>query len=249
MPTFSADGQWIYFIRIRRGRGKFPTGGFQSRSWYDLDDARAHPDEARRIRRASGSSPARYVRAARPGSTGCASPSRARTARRSRSISDGPNPLQSDIVLHPFAIASKKLTSLNLPESLHLGHQDPAWRPDGKYLLYVKNGRELTRGAPQIFRYEPATKKTRGADRARLHRPGVLAGRARGSRRRRPTRSGPTSRSSTTPARRSSGSPTTPTPSRRSGRRPGTRSRSSTSRARSSTSGWRSSTRRPGAGP
>jgi Tol biopolymer transport system component len=76
-------------------------------------------------------------------------------------VSDGPNPLQSDIVLHSFSIASKKLTSLNLPESLHLGHQDPAWRPDGRYLLYVKNGRELTRGAPQIYRYEPATKKTR----------------------------------------------------------------------------------------
>jgi Periplasmic component of the Tol biopolymer transport system len=85
-------------------------------------------------------------------------------------ISDGPNPLQNDIVLHTFNIASKKLTSLNLPESLHLGHQDPAWRPDGRYLLYVKNGREATRGAPQIYRYELATKKTKA-----LTGPGYLA--------------------------------------------------------------------------
>ncbi len=85
-------------------------------------------------------------------------------------ISDGPNPLQSDIVLHTFGIASKKLTSLNLPNSLHLGHQDPAWRSDGRFLLYVRNGRELTRGAPQIFRYEPATKKTRA-----LTGPGYVA--------------------------------------------------------------------------
>jgi Tol biopolymer transport system component len=85
-------------------------------------------------------------------------------------VSDGPNPLQSDIVLHTYGIASKKLTSLNLPETSHLGHQDPAWRPDGRFLLYVKNGRELTRGAPQIFRYEVATKKTRA-----LTGPGYIA--------------------------------------------------------------------------
>jgi Tol biopolymer transport system component len=76
-------------------------------------------------------------------------------------ISDGPNPLQSDIVLQSYDVAAKTLTSLNLAESLHLGHQDPAWRPDGKLLLYVRNGRELTRGAPEIFRYDPKTKATK----------------------------------------------------------------------------------------
>src|SRR5256885_1959096 len=55
-------------------------------------------------------------------------------------VSDGPTPLQSDIVLHSFDLPTKKLTSLGLPESLALGQQDPAWRPDGRFLLYVKNG-------------------------------------------------------------------------------------------------------------
>jgi Tol biopolymer transport system component len=34
-----------------------------------------------------------------------------------------------------------------------LGHQDPEWRPDGKFLLYVMNGRDGSRGAPVIMRY------------------------------------------------------------------------------------------------
>ena len=37
-------------------------------------------------------------------------------------------------------------------ETPPLGHQDPAWRPDGKVLLYVRNGRNGARGAPVIYR-------------------------------------------------------------------------------------------------
>ena len=35
-----------------------------------------------------------------------------------------------------------------------LGHQDPTWRPDGKVLLYVHNGRDGARGAPSIYRWD-----------------------------------------------------------------------------------------------
>jgi hypothetical protein len=163
MPTYSVDGQYIYFIRITEGTGKFPTGGnlSQGRSWYDLDTPglyrmKGDGSGAERLLngrylQGSGSAWFFWLRQPVPSPNG----------KTVTVVSDGPNPLQSDIVLHSFSIASKKLTSLNLPESLHLGHQDPAWRPDGKYLLYVQNGRELTRGAPQIYRYDPATKKTR----------------------------------------------------------------------------------------
>jgi Tol biopolymer transport system component len=169
MPTFSADGQWIYFIRINQTRGIFPSGGFQNPTWYDLDTPglwQVKPDGtgARRLLTGSfrqGSSTWFYfLRQPVPSPDG----------KTIAVISDGPNPLQSDTVLDTFSITSKKLTSLNLPESLHLGHQDPAWRPDGRFLLYVKNGRDGTKGAPQIYRYDPATKKTRV-----LTGPGYLA--------------------------------------------------------------------------
>jgi dipeptidyl aminopeptidase/acylaminoacyl peptidase len=162
MPAFSADGKWIYFVRINRTGGKFPTGGsaFQGRSWYDLDTpelVRMKPDGSGTTRLLTG----KFSQGSSTWFYWLRQPTPSPDGKTVTVISDGPNPLQSDIVLHQFGIASKKLTSLKLPESLHLGHQDPAWRLDGRFLLYVKNGRELTRGAPQIFRYDPATKKTR----------------------------------------------------------------------------------------
>ncbi len=57
-------------------------------------------------------------------------------------------------------MATHRLAPLGLPESPPFGHQDPAWRPDGTQLLYVRNGRDGSRGAPAIWRYDPATKKT-----------------------------------------------------------------------------------------
>ncbi len=169
MPTFSADGRWIYFIRTVTTGGKFPTGGVQNPSWYDLITPgllRIHPDGTGVERLLTG----KYTQGTNEWFYWLRQPVPSPDGKTVTVISDGPNPLQSDIVVHTFGIASKKLTSLNLPESLHLGHQDPAWRSDGRFLLYVRNGRELTRGAPQIFRYEPATKKTRA-----LTGPGYVA--------------------------------------------------------------------------
>ena len=169
MPTFSADGQWIYFIRTNLSGGKFPTGGYQSPSWYDLETPgiiRMHPDGSGAQRLLTGN----YKQGSSHWFFWLRQPVPSPDGKTVAVVSDGPNPLQSDIVLHTFSIASKRLTSLNLPESLQLGHQDPAWRPDGRFLLYVKNGRDGTRGAPQVFRYEPATKKTRA-----LTGPGYVA--------------------------------------------------------------------------
>lgn len=160
MPTFSADGQWVYFIRITETSGKFPTGGFQSRSWYDLSTPsliRVKPDGTGVEKLLTGS----YAQGTSRWFYWLRQPVPSPDGKTVTVISDGPNPLQSDITLHQYTIASQKLVSLNLPESLRLGHQDPAWRADGKVLLYVKNGRDLTRGAPQIYRYDPATKKSR----------------------------------------------------------------------------------------
>ncbi len=160
MPTFSADGSWIYFVRVDQSHAKFPAGGYANRAWYDLSTPsllRVRPD-------GSGVQTLLVGQYAQGSSTWfywLRQPVPSPDGKLVAVISDGPNPLQSDIVLKTFNLASKKLTSLNLPQSLHLGHQDPAWSPNGKSLLYVENARELTRGAPQIWRYDLATKKTR----------------------------------------------------------------------------------------
>lgn len=161
MPAFSTDGAWVYFIRIQEGRGKFPADGRLARAWYDLSTPllmRTKPD-------GSGAPQKLLTGQYRTGSSTwfywLREPTPSPDGKTVLVISDGPNPLQSDIVLQTFDVASKKLTSLNVPESEQLGHQDPAWRPDGKLLLYVRNGRELTRGAPQIYRYDMRTKASK----------------------------------------------------------------------------------------
>lgn len=169
MPSFSPDGAWVYFIRIQESRGKFPADGRLNRAWYDLTTPnlmRVRADGTGVQRLLAG----RYTQGNSTWFYWLRQPVASPDGRTIALISDGPNPLQSNIVLQTFDLATKRLTSLGLPESGSLGHQDPAWRHDGKFLLYVRNGRELTRGAPQIFRYEPATKRTRA-----MTGPGYLA--------------------------------------------------------------------------
>jgi hypothetical protein len=169
MPTFSADGRWIYFIRIVESTAKFPTGGYQNRSWYDLETPvlwRIKPDGSGGQALLTGT----YRQGSSTWFYWLRQPVPSPDGKTVAVVSDGPNPLQSDIVLHTYTLATKKLVSLRLPESLALGHQDPAWSPDGRFLLYVKNARELTRGAPQVYRYEVATKKTKA-----LTGPGYIA--------------------------------------------------------------------------
>jgi hypothetical protein len=171
MPAFSQDGAWIYFIRQELSTGKFPTDGNfnKARSWYDLFTPvlmRIKPDGTGLKRLLTG----RYTVGSSTWFYWLRQPVPSPDGKTVTVISDGPNPLQSDIVLKSFTLATKELKSFNVPESSGLGHQDPAWRADGKFLLYVKNGREGTRGSPQIYRYDPATKKTRA-----LTGPGYMA--------------------------------------------------------------------------
>jgi Tol biopolymer transport system component len=85
-------------------------------------------------------------------------------------VSDGPDATKSDVVLQFYDLATGTMTSAGLAENRPLGHQDPAWSPDGATLLYVKDGRDGARGAPTIMRYNVATKKA-----SVLAGPGYLA--------------------------------------------------------------------------
>jgi Tol biopolymer transport system component len=73
-------------------------------------------------------------------------------------VSDGPDPTLSDVVLQTLNPRNGHLTKLNVGQSFRLGQQDPTWRPDGKILAYVRNGRDGARGAPTIWRYDPKSK-------------------------------------------------------------------------------------------
>jgi WD40 repeat protein len=84
--------------------------------------------------------------------------------------SDARNPTTSDVVIQLLDLQTGKLTKPKLAENSPLGHQDPAWSPDGRVLLYVKNARDAARGTPAIFRYDLGTGKT-----SALTGPGYIA--------------------------------------------------------------------------
>lgn len=159
MPSWSSDGQWIYFIESAEQRGLFPSQG--SARYYTLTYpilTRVHPDGKGRepllsgLYKAGGGSYQWFYWLRQP----VLSPD----GRTIALVSDGPDPTRSDVVLQFFDTKTGRLTKAPVGENPPLGHQDVVWRPDGKLLLYVRNGRDGSRGAPAIWQYNPSTQKT-----------------------------------------------------------------------------------------
>lgn len=165
-PAWSADGAWVYFIETRHTRVKYPIQGLPV--IYELDYpilTRIRPDGTDRTSILSG--------LYRTGSAGqyawaffIRDPAVAPDGQSVAVVSDGPDPTRSDVVLGLVRTSNGKLTPLGLAEQPPYGHQDPAWRPDGTALLYVRNARVDGRGAPAIWRYDTATKKASQLSRA-----------------------------------------------------------------------------------
>jgi Tol biopolymer transport system component len=76
-------------------------------------------------------------------------------------VTDAPDPDDSNVVLQFFDTQRKRLTRAGVNEVGVLGHQDPEWRPDGRILLYTRNGSDGSRGAPVIVRLDPKTERSR----------------------------------------------------------------------------------------
>lgn len=170
MPTWSADGQWIYYVETRNERGVYPWLGAAAN--YQLTYpivTRIHPDGSGKQAIKSGKytfSGGRYqwfywIRQPVPDRTGT----------KLAVVSDAPEPIRNDVVVQLLDISGGTLSKPSIPENAPLGHQDPAWKPVGTaLLLYVMNGRDGTRAAPSIWAWNPKTKKAKA-----LTAPGYLA--------------------------------------------------------------------------
>ena len=169
MPSFSPDGQFVYFVRIQEGTGLYSLNGAR-RAWYDLET----PQVTRVPADGSGAPEVIFTGRLKTGSSTWFSwirqPVVSPDGKTIAVVSDAPASGQSAVVLQLYNTTTKRLTTPNLAQSSKLGHQDPAWRPDGQWILYVKNGRNGARGAPQIMRYVVATGKS-----VALTGPGYLA--------------------------------------------------------------------------
>ncbi len=155
MPSFSLDGQWVFYIRTTRERGYWPVRNRPAR--YDIDvpelmrvrtDGRAEPDSL-----ATG----KFKKGEYTWSYWMRQPVLSPDGHTVAIITDAPNPEESNVVLQFLDLDTGTFTAVDAPDNGVLGHQDPVWRFDAKFLLYVLNGRDGSTGAPVIVRYETAT--------------------------------------------------------------------------------------------
>jgi dipeptidyl aminopeptidase/acylaminoacyl peptidase len=152
MPSFSFDGEWVFFIRETTGKALWPVDG--RRTWYDL----LTPEVVRVP--ADGSAPPEQVVSGRMRANNSQwfawmrQPVVSPDGNRIALTTDVTAPSEG-VALHFLDLETKAFTRLELSQSSGLGHQDPAWEPLGRYVAFVKNGREGSRGAPQILKYNP----------------------------------------------------------------------------------------------
>jgi Tol biopolymer transport system component len=158
MPAWSPDGQWIYYIDTASKQGRWLSGG--STHTYNLTipslvriraDGAGDPEVLLTGTVSRGSNLWSYF---------IRQPSIAPDGTRAAIITDGPDPTRSDIVLKIVDLAAGRITDPKLSDAFSLGHQDPAWSPDGNLILYTRANREGARGIPAIYRYNLTTKKS-----------------------------------------------------------------------------------------
>ena len=159
MPTWSPDGASFYFVRSTNERGMWLSAGELKE--YNLEiprllrlaaDGSGEPTVLLTGRVKSGSNTWSYF---------IREPSISPDGTRAAVITDGPNPTIQNPVMKFLDLGTRRLTDPGLPEVQLLGHADPAWSPDGRFVLYVRNAREGTRGTPSIRRYNLSNEQDR----------------------------------------------------------------------------------------
>ena len=152
MPSWAPDGQSVVFIRTTEEAGLWPAQG--TNRHYRMDVPALMRVNADGAGQPEALLTGRIKRDTRSWFYWIREPVLGADGKTIALISDGPDPSSSDAVLQFYDLATRQLTVPDVPETAPLGHQDPSWRADGKFLLYVRNGREGSRGAPVIYRWD-----------------------------------------------------------------------------------------------
>ncbi len=155
MPSFSADGKSVFFVRTRQINGLWNVLGVPNRYTMKVPSLM-------RVPTAGGDATRLMDGIYDPGGPGkwmgwIREPVVSPDGKSVALLTDLPNPTTGYVVLKFLNLQTKKLSDPQVSQVSPLGHQDPAWRPDGKVLAYVMNNRNGAVGAPQIYAYSPAS--------------------------------------------------------------------------------------------
>ena len=156
MPSWSPDGETVVYVESTEEAGRFPALGNPRRYAMEVptlmriaSDGRGQPEELANGRVMIGEyNWFHWIR----------QPVVSPDGRTIALVSDGPNPTQRNVVLQILDLLTGEFSVPEVPETAPLGHQDPAWRPDGRLLLVVRNGQATSaRGAPVIVQFDLQT--------------------------------------------------------------------------------------------
>lgn len=158
-PSFSGDGASVLFVRTRKADGAWSVDGVMRNFHMDVPSIMSVPT-------VGGQATKLYDGLVDPSGRlkwmgfiqgPVVSPNGATIAM----TSDLPDPSRSDVTLKLLGLKNNKVTDPGLDQVAPLGHQDPAWRPDGKAVAYVRADRDGAKGTPRIYLYTPSTAKAR----------------------------------------------------------------------------------------